>query len=88
MTARHAPVQREKIGKRSQNDDGVAAHFRDDVGQRRLNAVNALNKDVLQLSRASGLHVAQRHTRKLFKPLLPYICQHGKGRPVRLRRGQ
>lgn len=31
--------------------------------QRRLNAVNALNKDILQLSRASGLHVALQSIR-------------------------
>ena len=85
---RHAPIESEQIYKRCDNNNGVAAHLRDDVRERRFDAVHALDEDVLKFTRTSGLHVAQRHTGKLTKPLLADIAQDGKGRLMRLRRGE
>ena len=85
---RHAPVKTEQINERGQRDDGIAAHFGDDVRQRGLHAVHALHEDVFQFAGAACLHVAQRHAGKFFKPLLADIAQHGKGRLMRLRGGQ
>ena len=85
---RHAPIESEQIYKRCDNNNGVAAHLRNNVRQRRLNAVHALDEDVLKFTRTSGLNVAQRHTGKLTKPLLADIAQDGKGRLMRLRRGE
>ena len=63
---RHAPIEREHERDDGQRNQQIRRHLRQQVRERRLDAVHLLHHDVLELARRRVQHVAERHARELF----------------------